>query len=33
MVVLEILGFSLGVMAIWAGLLLFLMGGLSYRRQ
>ncbi|MHA6763411.1 hypothetical protein [Streptacidiphilus sp. PAMC 29251] len=33
MVVLEILGFSLAVMAICAGLLLFLMGGPRYRNQ
>ena len=32
MKVLEILGFSIGVIAICTGLLLFLMGGLSYRR-
>jgi hypothetical protein len=31
MVVLEILGFSLAVIAIVAGLLIFLMGGLDYR--
>jgi hypothetical protein len=33
MVVLEIVGFSLAVMAICAGLLLFLVGGLNYRGQ
>ena len=33
MVVLEILGYSLGVMAICALLLMFLIGGPNYRRQ
>ena len=33
MVVLEILGFSLAVMAICAGLFLFLIGGPNYRKQ
>ncbi|MFC1435153.1 hypothetical protein ACEZDB_31365 [Streptacidiphilus sp. N1-3] len=33
MVVLEILGFSLAVIAICTGLLLFLIGGPNYRNQ
>jgi hypothetical protein len=33
MVVLEMLGFSLAVIAIFAGLVYFLLGGLNYRKQ
>ena len=33
MVVLEMLGFALAVIVIFAGLVYFLIGGLNYRRQ